>query len=318
MKTRFNVPQVGTPLRGVRALLREPSPPHFLWRLLAAVFSAALVAHAQPQTDAPGVRYEQRIGERLPLDVAFTDSSGSPCKLGDFFRGQPVVLFFGYARCPQLCSVITDGTTSMLRRLVPTAGRNYQIVHISIDPTETPRDSRSAEDLAVRRYGRTGAAAGWHYLTGTSQAIAEVTSAAGFHFLYDPRSQLYAHASGFLIATPAGVISRYFLGVDFLADDVAPALKRAGEGKTGLAVFDLLLLCCRGGKIGGRYGRIIWDVLGVSVGLTVAGLFGGIGWMLYQERRGRARPNCHTLYDKPRCHIMYDNGRGRPGENSPR
>ena len=288
-------PQVGTPLRGVRRTrgdsgcvrgrLGVPSLPLIL--LLLGALLAPLSAFAQAQSDAPGVRFEQRIGEQLPLDTPFIDSSGTPCRLGDFFHGKPVVLFFGYARCPQLCSIITDGTTRVLRRLVPTAGKDYQIVHISIDPTESPLDSKSAEDLAVRRYGRTGAEEGWHYLTGTKAAIARVTDAAGFHFLYDSRSKLYAHASGFLIATPTGVISRYFLGVDFVGDDVAPALRRAGEGKVGRTVFELILLCCRGGKIGGRYGKIIWDTLGVSVALTVVGLFGGVGWMLFQEHRGR-------------------------------
>ena len=258
-----------------------------LSRLFAAISAAAPIAHAQPDTDAPGVRYEQRIGEQLPLDTVFTDSAGAPRRLGDFFHGEPVILCFGYARCPQLCSIIADATNDTLRRLAPTAGRDFQLVHVSIDPTETTADTKAAETLAVRRYGRTGAAAGWHYLTGTKETIARVTQAAGFHFLYNPDSKIYAHASGFLIATPTGVISRYFLGVDFSADDVAPALRRAAEGKTGITVYDLLILCCRGGKIGGRYGAIIWDALGASVALTVTGLFGGIGWMLYQERRER-------------------------------
>jgi protein SCO1/2 len=284
-----------------------PFPPRRFPRTSTALYLFAvllpLAARGQPETAAPGVRYEQRIGEPLPLATRFTDSSGAPCTLGDFFHGQPVILLFGYARCPQLCSVIADGTNATLRRLAPTAGKDFQIVHISIDPTETTADTKSAETLAVRRYGRTGAAAGWHYLTGSADAIRAVTQAAGFHFTYDPRSKLYAHASGFLIATPAGVISRYFFGVDFSANDLAPALRRAADNKTGLSVYELLILCCRGGVITGRYGPLIWDALWVAVLLTVATLFGGIGWMLYQERHLRSRP-------PTQCHLIDDTSRG--------
>jgi protein SCO1/2 len=242
----------------------------------------------QAETNAPGVRFEQRIGEKLPLGTLFTDTQGGRHPLGDYFHGRPVVLYFGYARCPQLCSVVADGTNAALRALAPKVGFDYDVVTVSVDPTESAADARATEKLAIRQYGRNGAEAGWHYLTGTEASIRRVAEAAGFHFRYDPTTRQYAHASGFLIVTPAGVVSRYFLGVDFVASDVAAALHRAAEGKTGDSVYDLLLLCFRGDAIGGRYGALIWRVLEVSVALTVIALFGGVGWMLYQERRALA------------------------------
>lgn len=242
-----------------------------------------------PVNPPAGVAFEQRIGEKLPLALTFTDTSGASRQLGDFFHaGQPVVLYFGYARCPQLCSVVADGTNAALRRLEPSVGRDFQVVTVSIDPDESLPDAHAAEALALRRYGRTGAAAGWHYLTGNAHAIDTLTAAAGFHYRYDPRSRQYAHASGFLIATPDGTIARYFFGVDFDAAQVASALRRAASGRTGDSVYELLLLCFHGGAIGGRYGVLVWRTLEVGVSLTVVGLFGGVGWMLYQERRALA------------------------------
>lgn len=235
-----------------------------------------------------GVSFEQRIGETLPLDTRFTGVDGAPHQLGEYFRDQPVVLYFGYARCPQLCSVVSDAAVEVLRHLERSVGRDLQVVTISIDPTETAADARAAGRLAIRRYGRTDAARGWHYLTGGESAIAAVTRAAGFHYRYDPATQQYAHASGFVVVTPRGTISRYFLGVDFDAREVAAALNRAADGKTGPGVYDLLLLCFHGGTIGGRYGVLIWRTLEVAVTLTVIALFGGIGWMFYQERRALA------------------------------
>ncbi len=258
------------------------------YALAACGLFAATPLRAQ-WTPQDGIRFEQRIGEQLPLDAVFTDTTGARRRLGEFFHGQPVVLYFGYARCPQLCSVVADGTNDVLRRLEPSVGRNYQVVTISIDPTETLRQARAAETLAVRNYGRTGAAAGWHYLTGSADSIHAVADAAGFRFRYDPASKQYAHATGFLIATPEGVVSRYFFGVDFSGNEVAPALARAAAGETGRSVYDLLLLCFHGEGITGPYGRIIWRALGASVALTVVTLFGGIGWMLRQEFRQRRR-----------------------------
>lgn len=250
------------------------------------VFLGLAVSGFAQGSPAAGVRFEQRIGEKIPLDVTLTDTTGASRRLGEYFHGQPVVLFFGYARCPQLCSVVADGTVEVLRHLERTVGRDLQVVTVSLDPEEKTNDAKATEALAVRRYGRTGTAAGWHYLTGTERAVRTVTDAAGFHFRYDPVSREYAHASGFLVITPEGTISKYFFGIDFDATDVAAALNRAAAGKTGRSIYELLLLCFRGDAIGGRYGVIIWRTLAVAVALTIATLFGGIGWMLYQEHRG--------------------------------
>ncbi len=266
----------------------SPSKP-LLILLGVAIATVARPLAAQPPAVAPGVRFEQRLGEKLPLEATLADTSGTRRRLGEFFHGQPVVLYFGYARCPQLCSVVADGTNEVLRHLERSVGRDLQVVTISIDSAETSADARSAEALAVRRYGRTGAAAGWHYLTADERTIRLVADAAGFRFRYDPVSRQYAHASGFLVATPDGRISRYFFGVDFVASDVASALNRAAAGQTGVGVYELLLLCFHGGAIGGRYGPLIWRTLTIAVVLTLAALFGGIAWMLRQERH-RALP----------------------------
>jgi protein SCO1/2 len=263
--------------------LSTPAFRAFLY-LLVAINSASSALAAPPK----GVSFEQRIGETLPPDTHFTGADGGPHRLGEYFHDQPVVLYFGYARCPQLCSVVSDATVEVLRHLERSVGRDLQVVTISIDPAETATDAHAARRLAIRRYGRTGAARGWHYLTGTESEIAAVTRAAGFHYRYDPATKQYAHASGFLVVTPGGMISRYFLGVDFDAREVAAALNRAAAGKTGPSVYDLLLLCFHGGTIGGRYGVLIWRTLEVAVTLTVVVLFGGIAWLLYQERRALA------------------------------
>ncbi|HTL66052.1 MAG TPA: SCO family protein [Lacunisphaera sp.] len=244
----------------------------------------AAPASAAP-TQVAGVDFEQRLGAQLPLDGTYRDDTGRSLPLRSYFGHGPVVLIFGYSRCPQLCSVVAEGTVETLRSLEPTVGRELSVLYVSIDPADTPRDMAAMKRRDAGRYGRSGSEGGWHYLTGSPAAIRRLTDAAGFHFKYDPATRLYAHAAGFLVLTPDGRASRYFPGVDFSAEDLATALERAGKGKTGESVFNLLLVCARGLGVSGRYGRLIWDVLGVAVGLTVVALFGGIAWMLRAERR---------------------------------
>jgi protein SCO1 len=239
---------------------------------------------------ARGVAFEQRIGGQLPLDTRLRDENRREVQLADFFHHEPVVVIFGYSRCPQLCAVVSNGTVGALRDLSATAGRDYRVVYVSIDPTDTPRDLAAMKRRDVGRYGRTGAEEGWHYLAGDESAIRRLTAAAGFHYTFDAHTKLYAHPSGFLVATPDGRIARYFLGVDFDPKEIASALERASAGKTGEPTFNLLLVCARGLGITGRYGQIIWMALSVAVVTTALGVFGGIGWMLRAERRAKQEP----------------------------
>lgn len=254
--------------------------PHFLLLILMVATATGLRAAV-----VPGVGFEQRLGEKLPFDARFRDTEGTEQALGKWFQGKPVVLWFGYARCPQLCSVVSEGMVSSLRALEPTAGRDFDVIMISIDPAEPATDSRHSRDEAVGHYGRKEASAGWHYLNGNDDAIKRTAEAAGFHFTYDPRSKLYAHPSGFLVVTPRGRISAYFPGVDFSPKEVAAAISRAEHDGIGEKVAELLLVCFRGEGISGPYGVLIWRVLSIAVVLTVTSLAFGIGRMLWLERK---------------------------------
>lgn len=256
--------------------------------VLFALLAVCASAHGGAPV-AAGVAIQQHIGDRLPLDVPLRDETGRGVRLGDYFGRRPAILVFGYARCPQLCSVVSNAAVEALRELRSTAGRDFTVLWVSVDPTDSARDLAGLKHRDVGRYGRTGVASGWHYLGGDATALHRLANAAGFYYTYDPRTKLYAHASGFLVLTADGRISQYLLGVDFNAHAVAKALDRAAEGKTGDSVYALLLICARGLGITGRYGRTIWICLEIAVVLTVLIVFGGIGWMFWQERHDRRK-----------------------------
>ena len=241
---------------------------------------------AAPTPD--GIGFEQRIGELLPMGVLLTNGEGVTRPLGSWFGTKPVVLIFNYFRCPEMCSLVSSGAIDALRQLRSSAGRDFEVITVSIDPTDTPEMARTHERQDVAHYGRTGAGAGWHVLVGRTDQIAALTAAAGFHFEYDPRSRQYAHPSGLIVVTPRGAVSSYFMGVDFPARQMSAALREAAANRTGKSVFSLLFVCFQGGAEQGQYGRLIWTALWAGVALTVTALFGGIAWMLRTERRSRA------------------------------
>jgi protein SCO1/2 len=250
---------------------------------------AAGLRAADPLPARPG--FAQHLGAQLPLTATVIDETGRRRTLGSLFNGnKPVVLSFNYFRCTQLCSIVADGTEAALRQLAASVGRDYLYVSLSIDPTDTPAGAAGWQERLVKRYGRNGAAAGWHTLTSDQAGIAAITKAAGFGFRYDRPSRQFAHPSGFLVVTPRGVISQYFLGVDFKPAEVAAALRRAGSEGLGAKVYNLVLSCFGGHGPVGKYGRVIRVALAVAVSLTLIVVFGGIGWMLRREFQARPRP----------------------------
>jgi protein SCO1/2 len=256
-------------------------------RQIIAAFAVFVALAAQMGAAAPDVGFEQRIGQPLPMDAVFTGGDGVARPLRSYLGGKPAVLIFDYFRCPELCSLVSSGATDSLRQLKDTVGKDYSVITVSVDPTDTSQMADYRQRGDVLKYGRAGASSGWHVLVGKSSDIDALAEAAGFHYRYDARSRQYAHPSGLVVVTPTGIVSSYFLGIDYASPAMASAVRRAAENKTGSSVFSLLFVCFQGGSPEGRYGALIWAVLSTSVALTVAAVFGGIVWMLRNERRAR-------------------------------
>lgn len=229
-----------------------------------------------PQT-TNALGFEQRMGAALPLGVPLRDEAGRRVRLGDFFRGEPVVLVLDYLRCRTLCGVVLEHTATTLGLAPLTAGRDYQVVAISIDPRDGPADSRAAR--AKYLAGRPAAeAAAWHFLTGPDASVHAVADAVGFHYRYDPAIDQYAHPAGITILTPRGTVARYLLGVGFRPLDLRLGLTEAARGRISSPVADLLLLCYCYDPGTGRYSFAIRDTTDALCAATVLGL----GFMVFR------------------------------------
>src|SRR5262249_5976608 len=148
-----------------------------------------------------------------------------------------------YYRCPMLCTQVLNGVKDSVRGINFALGKQFRIVTVSFDPREGPELAARKKETYAAAYGREGTEAGWHFLTGDKDSIAKLAQAVGFRYVYDASRDQFAHASGIMVATPAGRLSHYFMGIDFPSRDVRLALIEASQGQIGSPVDRLLLLC---------------------------------------------------------------------------
>lgn len=232
------------------------------------------------------VGFEPQLNAQLPLDANFRDESGRDVKLRDYFDGKPVLLALVYYGCPMLCNQVEQGVVGTLKMLSFDAGRDYQVVFVSFDPRETPDMAAQKKTAALSRYGRPQAASGWHFLTGKEQPIQALTSAANFRYSFDEKHNLFAHASGIMLITPDGRISRYFYGVEYPSRDVRLGLVDASAGKIGTPIDHLLLYCFQYNPETARYSATVLKIVRLGGILTIFSIVAGI--LLFRRRDVRA------------------------------
>jgi protein SCO1/2 len=244
---------------------------------------AALAASAQPGQLAPvqptigmqdsnlkpalpgallGVGIDQKLDQQVPLNLTFTDESGSTVPLSTFFHSKkPVILAPVYYRCPMLCTQILTGLESSLKAVSFNPGQDFEIVAFSFDPKDTWQLAAAKKQTYLKRYGRANTANGWHFLTGDETNIKALTDALGFHYKYDPSTDQFAHASGIMILTPQGRLSRYFYGVEYAPRDVRLGLVEASQNKIGSPVDQILLFCYHYDPATGKYGALVMNMV---------------------------------------------------------
>jgi protein SCO1/2 len=222
----------------------------------------------------------------MPLETPFIDEQGARVTLGQYLHQQkPVLLAFVYYGCPMLCTQLEQGVVGSLRMLSFNPGRDYDVVFISFDDRDTPEMASAKKATAMDHFRRKETASGWHFLTGSKESIAAVTNAANFHYNYDAKHNLFAHASGIMLLTPDGRISRYFYGVEFPGRDVRLGLVDASQGKIGTPVDKMLLFCFQYDPSSARYSATILGIMR----LMAVGVAGGLLVMILIFRRREKR-----------------------------
>jgi protein SCO1 len=219
------------------------------------------------------VGVDQKLNDSIPLNLTFRDEHGRPVELAQFFGSKPVILSLVYYNCPMLCTQVLNGLDRSLQLVPMEIGKDFEVVTVSIDPTERPVLAEAKQVMYAGMYGRPGAQQGWHFLTGDQPQIKQLADSVGFRYAYDPDSKQYAHASAIMLLTSEGKISRYFYGITYPARDLRLGLDEASAGKIGSPVDQVLLFCYHYDPHTGKYGLIVSRVIQLSGLLTI--LVGG-------------------------------------------
>jgi len=286
----------------------------FAWVGLLVVLLAATFAVAQPPSafqdksmqpsaqvspaDLSNVGIDQRLNQPLPLDLQFKDETGRMVKLGDYFHtGRPVILNLVYYTCPMLCGEELAGEASALGVLRFTPGNEYEVVSVSFNPDETPKDATQKKQVYIARMNehlehKTNGD-GWHFLTGEQANIKRLADAVGFRYRRDARTGQFIHAAAIMIVTPAGRIAQYYYGVEFSPKDIRLGLIEASQDKFGTLVDQVVLYCYHYDPNTGRYGAVVTNIMRVAGAATML-VLGGFLIVMYRrehhhEEKGAGR-----------------------------
>jgi protein SCO1/2 len=267
---------------------------------LAVFLLGALPATAQfmDPTQNIGVRPEllkdvsidQKLDGQVPMNLIFRDEHGTPVTLGQFFTpGKPVVLSLVYFSCPMLCTEELNGLDRALKMIPMSVGKDFQVITVSIDPSDQPIMADAKHQLYTGMYGRPSGVAGWHFLTAdpqfnvkssakepvqgqTNTQVKALADAIGYRYAYDSESGQFAHAALLTVLTGEGRISRYLYGVNYASRDLRFSLDDASSGKIGSKVDQMLLFCYHYDPHTGKYGLVISRAIQVGGAVTLLAL----------------------------------------------
>ena len=228
----------------------------------------------------------QHLNQQLPLNASFIDETGKAVTIGDYFGKRPAILALVYYNCPMLCSEELDGLTGALEMVKLTPGKDFDVIVVSIDPSETPEQAAKKKAFYLKRYGRPETASGWHFLTGQRPAIDVVTDAVGFGYVRVPgpdgKLSQFAHASSIQLVTTDGKLAQYYLGVEYSPKDMLLGLIEASGNKIGSPVANILTYCYHYDPQTNKHSLIIARVVQLGGMVTMAGL-GGFIFLMFRR-----------------------------------
>lgn len=231
----------------------------------------------------------QRLNQQLPLNLPFVDETGKAVQLGQYFGRKPTILALVYFQCPILCSEELSGLASALRMVRLKPGRDFNVIVVSIDPSEGPALAAAKKRSYVQLYGEPETADGWHFLTGQQPAIDALTQAVGFGYVKiagpDGKLNQFAHASAIQIVTPQGKLAQYYMGVEYSPKDLLLGLVEASSNKIGSPVDNILTYCYHYDPTTNTHSLIIARIVQIAGAFTVL-LLGGFMFLGFRKDIG--------------------------------
>ncbi len=241
-----------------------------------------------PKDLAQRVRIEQKIDAPLPLNLEFKDESGKKVTLGQYFGRRPVMISMLQLTCDQICSAQMEAMTASFNELQFSAGQEFEVLTVSIDPREGPLIAQDVKDERLKQYQRPTAKEGWHFLTGDEKNIKALAAALGIKYIWDEGSKQFIHPDGIVMATSDGHIARYFMRLNYEPRALRFSVIEASKERVGTVVDQIALSCFHYNPQTGKYSFQVMSFVKVAGLATVFGALFGIAMSVMREKkRGR-------------------------------
>jgi len=193
---------------------------------------------------------DETLGQNVPLDLTFRDETGFPIRLGDIVD-RPVVLTLVYYHCSHICPQMLFGLSEVLSKIDLVPGKDYRIITLSFDETDTTGDARSQKINYIKAINRDFPANTWKFLTGDRENIRRLSEAVGIR--YRQVMHGFVHPEVLIFLAPGGKITRYMhvatssYGVQypvlFSPVEFTGAINDASQGFISARVTKTPLLC---------------------------------------------------------------------------
>ena len=253
---------------------------------LFAVLSLPFNAEAQLNSSQPevlqGVGVTEHLGDFIPLNAKFSTSSGDSVTIGSLLQaGKPVILNPLYFECPMLCGLVIDGVINVADDLAWTPGIEYQIISISIDPTENHAMAAEFKAKYTSKLNKNFAQDGWNFLTGNKTEIDKIVDSIGFKYNKVEGTGEFAHSAAIIMLSPDGKITRYLYGIQYNEFDVRNALYESADGKIGSTAEKILMYCYQYDPDSNSYVPIAVNFMKIGglATLIILGIFLGLLWI---------------------------------------
>jgi protein SCO1/2 len=163
---------------------------------------------AQPHRAEPAAQ-EQELPKIAPApEFALISQDGAPVKLADY-RGKVVAVTFIFTLCADTCPVLTPMMSFVQDQLGADFGKKIHFVSITVDPE---RDTPEVLKEYAQAFGAN--LSGWSFLTGTPDAIRDVTRRYGI-FAAKTANGSIDHTFLTSIIDQRGILRVQYLGVRF-------------------------------------------------------------------------------------------------------
>lgn len=233
---------------------------------MAPLLALLLVLSFSSAEEVSVPRADLVLGKTLP-NLTLILENGEERDLISLSAGRPMIMSFVYTRCTSACPMIVKGIKDVLGSL---EGGSFPPSVILVD-----FDIRDGSSDLINFRRRHSIPSGWHIVMLREEDLRRLTGFLDFNFMYDPKTDMFAHPNVLVVLSPQLKVSGYMLGVRYDSSRLGKILSLAENNGADInPVKGLFLRCFRYDPVTGRY-TIDWSFVAMIVGGTfpIAGMF---------------------------------------------